>query len=106
MVDALVGVAQEAGLPVRREQGLPDMSRPGDVFFPRLNVDGPCAVDVTVRDPLAPSHPVQPSQIDQWHSRQEGEKDGKYAVQSQRRGWQFTPLVLDVFGGCGEKGQH
>ena len=55
MVDALVVATRKAGFPCRKEQGLDDRSRPGDVFVNRLDVDGPGAIDVTVRDPLASS---------------------------------------------------
>ena len=77
-------------------------TRPGDVFFSRWGSGGPAAVDLTVRDPLAPSHPVrQVSGLEPWRLRQEEGKGRKYLAQCQRWHWQFVPFVMDVFGGFG-----
>ena len=103
MVDALVEATRKAGFPCRKEQGLDDRTRPGDVFVNRLDVDGPGAIDVTVRDPLAPSHPLRPEAILSWHQSQEKEKRVKYDAACRRRGWQFIPFVVDVYGGFGDE---
>ena len=86
----------------RKEEGAGDGTRPGDVFFPRLNVDGPAAVDVTIRDPLAPSHPVTTAAgIDGWHRAQEMDKTRKCGVACGRLHWHFLLFVVDVWGGFG-----
>lgn len=105
-VDTLEGIARRAGFACKREQMADNRTRPGDLFFSRLNKDGPAAVDVTVRDPLAPSHACTPARMADWHEAQEQEKRLKYVVECRRKGWQFVPFVMDVFGGLGREAQE
>ena len=105
MVEALALVARAPGVPYKKEQRVDDNSRPGDLLLSRLSVNGPGAVYVTIRDPLAPSHPVGVEGVGTWHSRQEQEKNEKYVVRCHRRGWAFIPFVLDMFGGWVAPGQ-
>jgi hypothetical protein len=102
VVEALAQAASRGGFSYQREQGAGDGSRPGDLFLPRLNADGPAAVDVTVRDPLMPSRPATVERLPTWHSLQEGEKRTQSQTKCARLGWQFIPFVMDVFGGLGE----
>ena len=102
VVEALADVTRRAGFPCRKEQGAPDGTRPGNLFIPRLDVHGPGAVDVTVRDPLAPSHPVSQSAVQGWHLAQEQDKIRKYGQMCNRLGWRLVPFVVDVWGGLGE----
>ena len=101
--DALLGVAQKAGFTSRKEKSAPDGSRPGDIFIPRYDADGPAAIDITIRDPIAPSRGTSPITIDGWHQRQERTKIDKYALPCKRLGWKFIPFVMDVFGGFAEQ---
>ena len=41
--------------------------------------------------------------MDQWHSKQESQKMGKYDQACRRRGWDFVPFVMDVWGGFGDE---
>ena len=59
--DAIHRLSLRAGLTARKEQAADDGSRPGDVFIPRLDANGPAALDVTVRHSLAPSRRVRSS---------------------------------------------
>ena len=102
VVDALADVTRRAGFACKKEQGAPDGTRPGDLFVPRLDVHGPGAVDVTIRDPLAPSHPATKDNVKTWHYTQEQDKHRKYAPMCNRLGWHLVPFVLDVYGGLGE----
>ena len=55
VVEALACVATQGGYTFRREQGAGDGTRPGDLFLPRLNSDGPAAVNFTIRYTLVPA---------------------------------------------------
>ena len=77
VVEALACVSTRGGYTFRREQGAGDATRPGDIFLPQLNSDVLAAVDVTVRDPQAPSAPLQPANLPAWHARQEEGKQRK-----------------------------
>jgi len=101
VVEALAQVVRQAGYPCKKEQSAPDRTRPGDLFVSRLTADGPGAIDVTVRDPLAPSHPCTAGSIGCWHEAQESQKLTKYHATCARLGWTLRPFVLDVFGGFG-----
>ena len=103
VVDTLASISNRAGYPCKKEQGLPDNRRPGDLFVSRLDSDGPGAIDVTIRDPLALSHPCTPSNILTWHEAQEMDKHQKYEVACRRLGWSFKAFVVDVFGGLGQE---
>ena len=105
VVDSVVQVARTAGFTCRKEEGAGDGSRPGDAFIPRLNADGSAAIDVTIRDPLAQSHPVSVGGLERWHQMQEAEKGTKYGVRCRQLGWQFFPFVMDVWGGMGDQAQ-
>ena len=105
--DGLVDVARRADVACRKEAGggEEERTRPGDVFFPRWDTEGPAAVDVTVRHPLAPSAPVGDLEgLERWRGRQEGEKRAKYGAQCGRLGWRFIPFVVDTFGGISQEG--
>jgi hypothetical protein len=103
VVEALAQVARRARCPCRKEQSTDDKARPGDLFLSRLTVNGPGAVDVTVRDPLATSHPCAWEAVEDWHARQEDQKNRKYVVTCHRLGWSFVPFVVDTFGGMGKE---
>ena len=96
--DVLVTLSRDAGLVCRKEVRAEDNSRPGDIFYPRFTVDGPGAVDVTVRNPMVGGIPLD---LTEWHERQEDEKCRKYSAACRRRGWEFVPFVMDVYGGSG-----
>ena len=102
-MDTLYGAARKAGFSCKKEQKAEDGSRPGDLFFARLDADGPAAVDVTIRDPLAPSHPCPKAKFEDWHHEQELQKCRKYVVACRNKGWSFKPFVMDVYGGMGEE---
>ena len=102
--DTIVALSRRAGFTCRKEERTPEGTRPGDIFFPRWDCDGPAAVDVTVRDPRAPSHPLQSADgVGKWRQKQEEEKENLYAPACRRLGWTFVPFVVDVWGGLGEK---
>ena len=102
--DAIHRLALRAGLTARKEQAADDGSRPGDVFIPRLDANGPAAVDVTVRHSLAPSRPVRAgTDLDGWFQGQEREKVTKYRSVCARRGWTLVPFVVDCYGGLGKE---
>ena len=96
-------LAHEAGFVARNEQGGPDRTRPGDVLITRLDANGPCAVDITVRHTLAPSHSLRTrDSLVGWWERQEEDKRAKYAATCRSLGWSFTPFVMDCFGALGQ----
>ena len=66
-------------------------------------MQGPGAIHVTVRDPLAPSHPISAQGVQGWHDAQEQDKRRKYGQMCNRLGWRLVPFVLDVWGGFGEE---
>jgi hypothetical protein len=102
--DTVVTLARQAGLACRKEARADDNSRPGDILFLNWEGRGPAAVDVTVRDPLALSHPVQTDEgVQAWRERQEKEKRQKYTAQCNRLQWVFVPFVMDVFGGLAQE---
>jgi len=104
--DYVLSLAHRAGFVARREQGGVDRTRPGDVLISRLDANGPCAVDITVRHTLAPSRPVRsPDDFTAWVERQEQEKKDKYAATCRSLGWSFTPFVLDCYGALGREGR-
>ena len=82
------------------------MTRPGDVFFPRWDADGPAAVDITIRDPLAPSNPLGGvGALEKWRETQEREKHRKYDSGCRSLGYGFIALVMDIFGGMAPEGR-
>jgi hypothetical protein len=100
LADKVYQIVKKAGYTVRKEQKAPDGTRPGDIFLPRYDSDGPAAVDFTIRDPLAPSNPcITDSRIKGWHEAQEDDKVKKYGRICQSKGWAFIPFVMDVHGG-------
>ena len=102
--DTLVAISRRAGLSCRKEERTPENSRPGDVFYPRWDTDGPAAVDATVRDPRIPSQPLQQAEaVPKWRERQEADKVSRHGNACKRLGWTFVPFVVDVWGGLGEK---
>jgi len=102
----ILDLAHRAGFSARREQGGADRTRPGDVLITRLDANGPCAVDITVRHTLAPSHPLRKSdEWPLWVSRQEEDKRTRYVATCRSLGWTFTPLVMDCFGAVGPEGR-
>jgi hypothetical protein len=69
----------------------------------RYDANGPAAIDVTIRHPLAPSrNRAGLEDIGKWHEEQERDKIKKYGDGCQRRGWTFIPFVLDCYGGMGD----
>jgi hypothetical protein len=103
----ILDLAQRAGFVARREQGGSDRTRPGDVLITRLDANGPCAVDITIRHTMAPSHPLRKaSDWSTWVGRQEDDKRSRYASSCRSLGWTFTPFVLDCFGGVGPEGRN
>ena len=104
--DFVLSLAHKAGFVARREQGGDDRTRPGDVLITRLDANGPCAVDITVRHTLPPSHPLRtPGDLPAWVARQESEKRSKYESACRSLGWSFTPFVLDCYGALGREGR-
>jgi hypothetical protein len=69
----------------------------------RYDANGPAAIDVTIRHPLAPSR-TRPGtdEIGKWHEAQEEDKVKKYGEGCQRRGWTFIPFVMHCYGGMGD----
>ena len=104
--DYVLTLAHRAGFVARREQGGADRTRPGDVLITRLDANGPCAVDITVRHTLAPSHSLRLGDgLPAWLEKQEEEKRNKYGSTCRTLGWTFTPFVMDCFGALGKAGQ-
>ena len=104
VLDYVLGLAHRAGFVARREQGGVDRTRPGDVLITRLDANGPCAVDITVRHTLAPSHPLRtPGGLGAWVERQEQEKKDKYTATCRSLGWSFVPFVVDCYGAVGRE---
>jgi len=100
--EALYRLLSRAGFTVRKEQATPERSRPGDVFVSRLDANGPAAVDITVRHPLAPSRVLPATfDVDRWRAQQEADKVRKYHAQCSRLGWSLVPFVADCYGGLG-----
>ena len=99
---SLAELIRDAGYPCELERGFGDGSRAADILIPRWDADGPAAVDVTVRCPVAPHNPLRdPSSLPQWHLRQEEDKVKRYGDGCARMGWGFHPFVLDTWGGLG-----
>ena len=99
---ALADLVREAGYACELEKGFGDGSRAADILIPRWDTDGPAAVDVTVRCPRAPHHPVHdPSLYTLWQRAQEDDKTTKYGDGCRRKGWAFYPFVVDTWGGGG-----
>ena len=104
--DLVYRIVQRSGLTARKEQSAPDRTRPGDIFISRLDVNGPAAVDITVRHTLAPSRPLTSgTAVAAWFETQEQEKIMKYQGQCHRLGWTMVPFVMDCFGGMGRAAQ-
>ena len=104
--DFVLQLAHRAGFVARREQGGADRTRPGDVLISRLDSNGPCAVDITVRHSLALSHPVRAAgDLPNWVARQEADKHAKYDATCRSLGWSFVPFVVDCFGALGKEGR-
>ena len=98
--NALEHPIQDSGLAVLREQGIGDGTRAADLLVPRWDSDGPAAVDVTVRCPVAPHDPLrQPKDLPKWRLAQEESKTAKYGDSCARAGWSFHPFVVDTWGG-------
>jgi hypothetical protein len=90
----------------KKEQRADDNSQPGDIFIPRLDSEGPVAIDVTIRHTQTPSNPLsRAAQLPIWQEKQEADKHRKYDATCSRRGWRLTPFVLDCFGGMGQQGR-
>jgi hypothetical protein len=104
MQDAVLRMVLAAGFVAKKEQSAPDRSRPGDVFISRLDANGPAAVDITVRDTLAPSRPVRTAaDVGSWFQSQEADKRRKYDGQCRRLGWTLVPFVMDCYGAMGDE---
>ena len=100
--DILADLIREVGLPVDKEVGPGDGSRPGDLYIPRWSADGTTVVDCTVRHPYAPCRRVvDPTHVLQWRREQEQEKTTKYLERCQEVGWDFVPFLMDLWGGLG-----
>ena len=98
--DSLAQLVRDAGLTCSKEQGTGDGTRPGDLFIPRWDADGPAGIDTTVRCPSAPSHPLlNPERLQQWKETQEQDKHKKYDAACRRAGWIFHAFVMDTWGG-------
>ena len=98
--DSLEQLLKDSGLMVEREKGFGDGSRAADLLVHRWDCDGPAAIDVTVRCPLAPHHPLRsPKDLPAWRLAREQEKVDCYADGSARAGWSLHPFVLDTWGG-------
>ena len=96
---SLAGLIRDFGYSCELEKGFGDGSRAADILIPRWDSDGPAAIDVTVRCPLAPHNPVRdPSLLPRWQLQQEGDKQRKYGEGCERMGWSFHPFVVDTFG--------
>ena len=103
--DTLMGLVQSVGLACKREAHLPlSAQRPGDLFIPRWDANGPVAVDVTIRHHQAPSGPLTlPDRLLEWQKRQETSKEIQYRGQCGRQGWQFVPFLMDTWCGLAPK---
>ena len=96
---SLAELIRDVGYPCELEKGFGDGSRAADILIPRWDSDGPAAVDVTIRCPLAPHNTVRdPSLLTKWQLQQESEKQRKYGDGCERMGWSFHPFVVDTFG--------
>ena len=49
--EAMLDVFHLAGFAAKREEGVGDGSRPGDIYVPQWDVNGPLFLDITVRNP-------------------------------------------------------
>ena len=100
--DTLFRLITRAGFAARKEQATPECTRPGDVFVGRLETNGPAAIDITVRHPLAPSRPVRTAgEVDRWRVAQEQDKVVKYRGICGMFGWSLIPFVADCYDGLG-----
>ena len=87
--------ALQAGFTAKREQGGDGRTRPGDVFLPQWDSNGPEAVDVTVRHTFKTSGPLrQPERHLEWMERQESDKHEKYDEQCNVKEWTLVPFVI------------
>ncbi len=92
---------------MKKEQETQDGSRPGDLFFSRLDANGPAAVDVTVRQALGPGNLLNTALAHSgWHARQEMDKETKHLAACQRLGWTFLPFVMDCYGGIAAQARN
>ena len=102
--DSLTQLVREAGLTCSKEQGTGDGSRPGDLYIPRWDADGPAGIDTTVRCPSAPANPLLiPEKLPQWKETQEMDKHKKYDDRCRKAGWIFHAFVMDTWGGLGQE---
>ena len=100
--DALESILVDAGLQCQREVGYGDGTRAADLLVPRWDADGPAAIDLTVRCPVAPHQPLRdPGRLPSWRETQEEEKLAKYEEGTRRAGWSFHPFLVDTWGGLG-----
>ena len=100
--DSLAQLVRDAGLTCSKEQGTGDGSRPGDLYVPRWDADGPAGIDTTIRCPSAPSHPLlNAEKLTQWKELQEQDKHKKYDDRCRRAGWVFHAFLMDTWGGLG-----
>ena len=99
--EALQDICRLSGFTVKREVGVPDGSRPGDLYLPQWDADGPLFIDITCRNPCNLSSPVpDPDALPQWLREQEEDKNRKYVLKCRLlAGASFLPFVLTPWGG-------
>ena len=99
---SLADFVRTVGYPCDLEKGYGDGTRAADILIPRWDSNGPAAVDVTIRCPLALHNPLRDhTQLPQWQRQQEEDKQRKYGDGCNRMGWDFHPFVVDTWGGLG-----
>ena len=105
--DALLDLIQRAGFTAVREvsASTDDQLRPGDIFIPRWDADGPCGIDLTVRHPYTQSNPIRGHEsFPEWEQKQEKDKEIKYREKCMRAGWSFYPFVVSTWGSIAPQG--
>ena len=95
------------GIRVRPEVSLDNRTRPADLLLSHWQGGGPCAVDVAVVHPLAPSTPVTAVKDgSEAIAAMERVKFVKYADACRESNLQFIPFVLFTFGKLGGEGDR
>ena len=100
-------ICTAAGIQARPEVSLEDRTRPADLLLSHWQGGGPCAVDVAVVHPLAPSAPVcGVKDGGEAVAAMERVKIAKYAVACRESNIRFIPFVLSTFGKLGGDGDR
>lgn len=103
IVSTLQHLAQQGALAPQKEPPYlinNSEARPADVYIPVWTGGQPVAIDVSVTSPLADSYILKASkEVGAAASIRADVKRGKYSAVCAEHGMQFTPFVLETFGG-------